>query len=355
MVEPYNAIGLIPTFRGIRRREEISLNLEHVHELMSAGCWLTGLDIPVKLVALPEGTLQGFNDEIFDLDHEDYARTCCIDIPGPETDTLEKYAREFNVYIIAQARARHQDLADRYFNVGIVISPTGEILLKSYKIAPLYSSEHSVSPHDIYDWWIERYGNSLEAFWPVADTDIGRIGILIANDASYPEHARALAMNGAEIIYRGPMPHPMTTHDMAEIQNRSRALDNNVYVLAPGLGPYFPYADSANSVDAGGGQSMIVDYKGKIIGKQPSGAASSFVSATIDIEALRFHRANAKVTNWMKDLRTELYDLIYRQPLYPKNLCMDRKPMLHEEYLAEVHERQVELMHKLGIWKKPSR
>ena len=167
MIEPYNAIGLIPSFRGISCREEINLNLEHLHELMAAGCWLSGLDLPVKLVAIPEGALQGFNDEIFDVEHEEYARTCCIDIPGSETDTLGKYAREFDVYIAAQARARHEEIPNRYFNVGFIIDPNGEIILKSYKIAPLYSSEHSVSPHDIFDWWVARYGNTLDAFWPV--------------------------------------------------------------------------------------------------------------------------------------------------------------------------------------------
>ena len=29
-------------------------------------------------------------------------------------------------------------------------------------------------PHDVYDWWIERYGRNLDAFWPVVDTPLGR-------------------------------------------------------------------------------------------------------------------------------------------------------------------------------------
>lgn len=32
----------------------------------------------------------------------------------------------------------------------------------------------------------------LDAFWPVADTEIGRLGIMMANEGSYPENARAL-------------------------------------------------------------------------------------------------------------------------------------------------------------------
>ena len=84
MIEPYNAVGLIPSFWGIRRREEIKHNIEHLKGLTKAAFWLSNLDIPVRLLAIPEGALMGFNDEVLDVDHADYARTCCIDVPGPE-------------------------------------------------------------------------------------------------------------------------------------------------------------------------------------------------------------------------------------------------------------------------------
>src|SRR5262245_27445373 len=95
MIEPYNAVGLIPTFWGIRRREDIKNNIEHLKSLTKAAFWLSNLDIPVRLLAIPEGALMGFNDEVLDVDHADYARTCCIDVPGPETDEIGKLAREW--------------------------------------------------------------------------------------------------------------------------------------------------------------------------------------------------------------------------------------------------------------------
>ena len=70
MIEPYQAIGLVPTMRGIRHREEISVNIEHLSHLIKAASWLSSLDLPVRLIAIPEGALQGFNDEVLDLDHE---------------------------------------------------------------------------------------------------------------------------------------------------------------------------------------------------------------------------------------------------------------------------------------------
>ena len=69
MIEPYTAVGLIPSFWGIRRREDMAKNLEHLESLTHAAYWLSNLDNPVRLIAIPEGGLQGFNDEVLDLDH----------------------------------------------------------------------------------------------------------------------------------------------------------------------------------------------------------------------------------------------------------------------------------------------
>ncbi len=215
--------------------------------------------------------------------------------------------------------------------------------------------EHSVCPHDVYDWWIEKYGRNLDAFWPVADTEIGRLGIMMANEGSYPENARALALNGAEVVYRASYPHPATGNEIFEIQSRARALDNNMYVVAPNMGTYYLFPEEATPIDTFGGRSFIIDYKGRIVGRQDYGAGSTYVGGVIDVEALRDHRARAQWDNWMKDLRTELYQLLYERPIYPKNLYLKRAPMKHAEYRDKVIKRQIRLMHDRDIWKRPDR
>src|SRR5882762_10990055 len=105
MIEPYQALGLVPTMRGIRRRSEIEVNLEHLRHLAKAAAWLSSLDLPVRLIAIPEGALQGFNDEVLDLDHVTFARECAIDIPGEETEALGALARQYDTFIMAQAKA----------------------------------------------------------------------------------------------------------------------------------------------------------------------------------------------------------------------------------------------------------
>src|SRR2546423_10399126 len=115
MIKPYTAVGLIPTVRVIRKRADIMRNIEHLTHLVKAACWLTSLDLPVRLIAFPEGALQGFNDEVLDHDHVEFARTCAIEIPGPETDALGALARQYNVFIMAQAQSHHPVIADCIF------------------------------------------------------------------------------------------------------------------------------------------------------------------------------------------------------------------------------------------------
>jgi predicted amidohydrolase len=352
MIDPYNVVGLVPTIWGIRKREDIFKNIEHQGHMMKAACWLADIDLPVKLVVIPEGGLQGFNDEILDADHAEYANTCAIDIPGPETDTLGELARQYGVYIMAQAKARHPDFKDRFFNVGFIISNQGEVILKHHKLVTLLPVEHSVTPHDVYDWWIEKYGRNLDAFWPVVDTPLGRMGIMMANEGSYPENARALAMNGCEVAYRAAIPHPIASSDQFEVQNRARALDNTMYVLAPNLGTYYLNPDEETPIDTFGGGSMIVNHRGQVVGRHHYSGSSSWVSGTVDIHALRHHRNTSQWTNFMKDLKTEMYQIPYEQPIFPKNLYMDREPMKHAEYREKVTEQQIKLMQDRGIWKQ---
>src|SRR6185437_13100066 len=332
MIEPYQAIGLVPTMRGIRCRDEIRVNLEHLSHLIKAASWLSSLDLPVRLITIPEGALQGFNDEVLDLDHEEFARECAIDVPGFETDYLGKLARQWDTFLMAQAKARHPEFPGRFFNVGFVLNPEGEIILKHHKVVPLLPVEHSVTPHNVWDRWVELYGRSLDAFYPVADTEIGRLGFLMANEGSYPENARGLAMNGAEIAYRGPYPATGVMSGMFSVQNRAGALDNNMYVIGMNLGTYYLDSESTVPIDTFSGGSEIVDYRGQIVTEVPYGAGSTWIGGTIDIQSLRHFRQTAQWDNWMKDLTTEQYQLIYEQPVYPKNLYLDRMPYTHAEY-----------------------
>src|SRR5438046_10789 len=126
MIKPYTALGLVPTVRGIRKRKDIKINLDHLSHLVKAASWLSSLDLPVRLIAFPEGALQAFNDEVLDLDHATFARECAIDIPGDETEALGKIAKENGAFVMAQAKARQPELQARYCTVGVSRNPRGQ-------------------------------------------------------------------------------------------------------------------------------------------------------------------------------------------------------------------------------------
>jgi transposase len=51
VIEPYQVVGLMPTMRGIRQRDEIRWNLDHIAHLIKAASWQSSLDLPVRLSA----------------------------------------------------------------------------------------------------------------------------------------------------------------------------------------------------------------------------------------------------------------------------------------------------------------
>ena len=57
------ALALQPVMRGANQRADITANLDHIAELARAAVWLTAIDLPVRLITIPEGALQGFTSD----------------------------------------------------------------------------------------------------------------------------------------------------------------------------------------------------------------------------------------------------------------------------------------------------
>lgn len=347
--DPYIALALQPAFKNARKREDILDNIASVSMLMDVAMWMAETELPVRLITIPEGALQGFADEIFDMSHSDYLKTIAIDIPGSETELLGKKARQYNAYIICQARGTDSKIPGYYFNWAFIIDPNGEVIHKAAK-HHVYYKEPSTTPHDVYDKWVAAYGDSLNSFFPVADTEIGRVGTLVCYEGSFPETARGLAMNGAEIIYRCSFAEPWVGRGVWEIQNRARALDNSCYVIAPNVGPCSVGPGELAPVDVTGGKSMVIDYRGEILGRHDA-TTNSYTSGLIDIRALRQFRQEAGVGGWLKDLKTEIYWPIYREPVYPRNLHLDSAEKHHADRRAS-QQRSCDELVRRGIWNK---
>ncbi|MSQ99089.1 MAG: hydrolase, partial [Xanthomonadales bacterium] len=154
-IAPYMALGLSTVAYGIAERRHIKHNLETIEEAIHAAVSIVGINMPVKIIALAEGALTGFTDEIFDLPHTLAAKELFIDIPGEETEVLGRLAKMYQTYIIVQCKSRWPEvMQDRFFNSLLVIGPNGEVVHRAAK-NHLWCRERSCTPHDIYDRWVE--------------------------------------------------------------------------------------------------------------------------------------------------------------------------------------------------------
>jgi predicted amidohydrolase len=99
--DSYIAVALQPQVYGCRNRGDIKKNLENQLHLIdsSVGHSLLAGGGPVKLLALPEGSIQGMWDETSHMDQATYCRELAIEIPGEETEQLARKAKEYGVYI----------------------------------------------------------------------------------------------------------------------------------------------------------------------------------------------------------------------------------------------------------------
>jgi beta-ureidopropionase len=188
--------------------------------------------------------------------------------------------------------------------------------------------------------------------------DIGNLGTICCSDGEYPEAVRALAFNGAEVVYRPSEAVPMTQSGSEPggtwlLQNRAHAHFNNVYMVCPNVGPVYVHPAMEHPWDIANGNSHIVDYTGAVLGHTSSGA-NSFVAGVIDIEALRHFRTMNLNSNWMKDLRTELFRRMYEEPIHPKNLWLEDDPGRHAE-VDEVYRDNIRRLVERGSFTLPAR
>ncbi|MGE3309388.1 MAG: carbon-nitrogen hydrolase family protein, partial [Limisphaerales bacterium] len=104
-------------------------------------------------------------------------------VPGPATRYFADLARRHRLHLVAGLVERDRHLIH---NVGVLIGPDGSLLGKYRKVAlPRNEIEAGITPGNDY---------------PVFDTALGRIGIMICYDGFFPEPARQLAQRGAELI-----------------------------------------------------------------------------------------------------------------------------------------------------------
>ncbi len=104
-------------------------------------------------------------------------------VPGPTTNFYGELARKNDCYIVVGLPERD---GRHVYNVSVLLGPDGEVAGKYRKVTlPREEIQQGISPGYEY---------------PVFDTRFGKVGMMICYDVFFPEVARELAMNGAEVI-----------------------------------------------------------------------------------------------------------------------------------------------------------
>lgn len=77
------------------------------------------------------------------------------------------------------------------------------------------------------------------------------------------------------------------------------------------------------------------------------------MAAIVDIEALRQFRVLNLNSNWLKDLRTEIFKRMYEKPIHPKNLWLKEDPLHHAE-VDEIYRENIRCLIERGTYTLPA-
>jgi len=301
----YSAAACQTALNNPVERRQMKANTDRILSMIDSAVVGSAPFLPVRLVVFPEfahaAPVFASVTELID--------KLAVEIPNEHTDRLHAKAKEHNIYIQSGSML---EVDTRWpgavFNTTCLIGPAG-ILYKYRKVNTWIPYEVHSSPHDI-----EGYDEPL---FPVADTEIGRLGCAICYDWLFPEAMRQLAANGAEVLirvsaYMDPW-NATAPMDWWTVINRARAIENMTFVVAANqaasLHQYPPYSWS--------GGSQIVDFEGRLIADASPGPGERIVVAPIDISALRHERETRRGHHMLAHLRTEAYP-VYRHTNYPR-------------------------------------
>lgn len=218
-------------------------------------------------------------------------------IPGPSTDFYSALAKQYEVVIITSLFEKRT--AGLYHNTAVVIEKDGSIAGKYRKMHipddPAYYEKFYFTPGDL-------------GFHPI-DTSVGRLGVLVCWDQWYPEAARLMAMQGAEMLIYPTAIGYAANDDEAEQQRqreawttvmRGHAVANGLPVIAVNRVGFEEDPSSQTPGIQFWGSSFVTGPQGEILYR----AVEEETTAIIDIDLNRCEQ----VRRWWPFLRDRRID-----------------------------------------------
>lgn len=229
-----------------------------------------------------------------------------ISIPSETTDFYSQLAKESNVVIVTSVFEKRS--AGLYHNTAIIYEKDGTIAGKYRKMHipddPAYYEKFYFTPGDL-------------GFKPI-ETSVGKLGVLVCWDQWYPEAARLMALNGAELLIY-PTAIGWESSDTEDEKARQReawitvqrghAIANGLPLIAVNRVGHEPDPSNQTNGILFWGSSFVVGPQGEFLYKAPT---DKEIESTIEIDLGR----SEKVRRWwpfLRDRRIDAYNDITKR------------------------------------------
>jgi N-carbamoylputrescine amidase len=199
---------------------------------------------------------------------------------GPTTQLMCEYAKKYGMVIIVPIYEEH--MTGVYYNTAAVIDADGSYLGK-------YRKMHIPQ---VAGFW----GN---LGYPVFDTAYGKVGLYICYDRHFPDGARCLGLNGAEIVFNPSATVAGLSQHLWELEQPAHAVANGYFIAAVNrVGTEAPW-----NIGRFYGSSYFADPRGQITA-QASEDQDELLIADLDLDLVREVR---NTWQFFRDRRPETY------------------------------------------------
>ena len=213
---------------------------------------------------------------------------------GPTVSRMREVAREHGIVLIVPWYEEEQPGV--YYNSACVVERDGTIVGK-------YRKTHipQVGPC----FWEKFYFKPGNLGYPVFDTSVGRIGLIICYDRHFPEVARELGIKGAEIVFNPSATVESLSRYLWELEQPAHAVANGFWMAASNrVGVEAPLNPAKFY-----GSSYFCSPRGKIIA-QASDSEDEVLVADLDLDQIREVR---NTWQFFRDRRPETYGELVEQ------------------------------------------
>jgi predicted amidohydrolase len=225
-------------------------------------------------------------------------------------ELMARLAREHGVYIVAGSTPIERD--GKIFNVSPLFTPDGRAVIQP---------KLHITPAERRDWGITA-GDELR----VISTPKARVGIVICYDSEFPEVARYLVDQGAEILFVPYCTDNRSAHLRVRLCCQARAIENQVYVATAGVIGNLP---SVDAMDINYGRAAVFtpsdfEFARDGVQAQADSNVETVLVTDLDINDLYRSRASGSVTQRL-DRRTDLFQFVAKLRNAP-GLALDADP-----------------------------